>query len=155
MNYLLNEYNTFRRLLITSLYYCVKHKIKKMLQLLNYSFLVPTTIYFLTALSSCVCTIHELTKLRNCCTNWHRLQQSAVDRDRVFSPAWSHCHDCGYDCPRLTVVRRRFTRSKSGVQGPEFNFFLRTSTTTPRMPTNSVRFGSRFLTDILRYTTTT
>ena len=117
MNYLLNEYNTFRRLLITSLYYCVKHKIKKMLQLLNYSFLVPTTIYFLTALSSCVCTIHELTKLRNCCTNWHRLQQSAVDRDRVFSPAWSHCHDRGHDCPRLTVVRRRFTRSKSGVQG--------------------------------------
>jgi len=37
MNYLQNKYNMFRRLLKTSLYYRVKHKSLKMLQLLYYS----------------------------------------------------------------------------------------------------------------------
>jgi len=37
MNYLQNKYNIFRRLLKTSLYYRVKHKSLKMLQLLYQS----------------------------------------------------------------------------------------------------------------------
>jgi len=39
MNYLQNRYNTFRLLLKTSLYYGVKHKSIKMLQLLYHSLL--------------------------------------------------------------------------------------------------------------------
>jgi len=44
-----------------------------------------------------------------------------------------------------------------GVQGPELNFPMNNydySTMTPRMSTNSVRFGSRFLTVLIRCVTT-
>ena len=47
------------------------------------------------------------------------------------------------------INRRRFSRDKSGVQGPEFSFPTNVydyNTTTPRMSTNYVRFRNRFLT---------
>jgi len=77
--------NIFRRLLKTSLYYRVKHKIVKMLQLLIYHSLViklSTPLFFIlwklkktyyftylfTALSSNAFTSQEFTTLRNCWT---------------------------------------------------------------------------------------
>ena len=60
----------------------------------------------------------------------------------------SHCHDCGHVPQLPTINRRRLSRDKSGVQGPEFNFRTNVydySMTTTRMPANSLRFGSRFL----------
>jgi len=56
MDYLQNDYNIFRRLLKTLLYYCVKHE-----SLYYFT-------YLFTALSNSACTNHEFTKLRNCWT---------------------------------------------------------------------------------------
>jgi len=84
INYLRKEYNIFRHLLKTSLYYNVKHKSLKILHLHYHSLLAKLSpppfknnfntqrnilfTYLFNALSSSAYTNHEFTTLRNCWT---------------------------------------------------------------------------------------
>ena len=66
----------------------------------------------------------------------------------------SHYHDCGHDCPRLTVDG--FLRASREYKAPEFNFPMNAydySAITPQMSTNSVRCGSRFVMVLTRCVT--
>ena len=72
-----------------------------------------------------------------------------------IKPRSSHCQLSRLWPGLPTINCRRRSRDKSGVQGPDCNFPTNVecdySTTTPRIPTNSVRVGSRFFSVLPRY----